>query len=54
MPATVELALTAMLMAIVLGIPLGLWAGLRPESVSAKAIMAGSILGFSCRRSGSA
>ncbi len=47
MPATVELALTAMVMAIVLGIPLGLWAGLRPESVSAKAIMAGSILGFS-------
>jgi peptide/nickel transport system permease protein len=47
MPATVELALTAMVMAVVLGIPLGLWAGLRPESVSAKAIMAGSILGFS-------
>jgi len=46
-PATVELALTAMVMAVVLGIPLGLWAGLRPESVSAKAIMAGSILGFS-------
>src|SRR5215218_8170598 len=28
MPATVELALTAMVMAIVLGLPLGLWAGL--------------------------
>ena len=26
-----ELALTAMLIAIVLGIPLGLWAGLRAE-----------------------
>ena len=37
-PATVELALTAMVMAVVLGIPLGLWAGLRPESVSAKAV----------------
>ena len=47
MPATFELALCAMAIAIVLGLPLGLWAGLRPESASAKAIMAGSILGFS-------
>jgi peptide/nickel transport system permease protein len=47
MPATIELALTAMIIAIVLGLPLGLWAGLRPDSPSAKAIMAGSILGFS-------
>jgi len=47
MPATVELALTAMVMAIVLGLPLGLWAGLKPDTVAAKTIMAGSILGFS-------
>ena len=47
MPATVELALTAMIIAIVLGLPLGLWAGLHPDAPSAKAIMAGSILGFS-------
>ena len=47
MPATIELALAAMIIAIALGLPLGLWAGLRPESPSAKAIMAGSILGFS-------
>lgn len=47
MPATVELAFVAMVIAIVLGLPLGLWAGLKPESASAKAIMAGSILGFS-------
>lgn len=47
MPATVELAVTAMLIAITLGIPLGLWAGLRPDSFAGKAIMAGSILGFS-------
>jgi peptide/nickel transport system permease protein len=47
MPATLELALAAMLIAIVLGIPLGLWAGLRPNGVSGRAIMAGSILGFS-------
>ncbi|WP_107676394.1 ABC transporter permease [Agrobacterium sp. LAD9] len=47
MPATLELALTAVLLSIVLGIPLGLYAGLYPNSLSARAIMAGSILGFS-------
>src|SRR6266496_6122512 len=47
MPATMELALTAMVIAIVVGIPLGLWAGLKPEGISGRAIMAGSILGFS-------
>jgi len=47
MPATLELAMAAMLIAIVLGIPLGLWAGLRPHSFSGRTIMAGSILGFS-------
>src|SRR5215211_918773 len=47
MPATVELALTATLLAIALGLPLGLWAGLKPDTVAAKTIMAGSILGFS-------
>jgi peptide/nickel transport system permease protein len=47
MPATFELALAAMLIAIVLGIPLGLWAGLAPDSLAGKTIMAGSILGFS-------
>lgn len=47
MPATLELAVTAMLIAIVFGIPLGLWAGLMPDSVAGKTIMTGSILGFS-------
>jgi peptide/nickel transport system permease protein len=47
MPATLELAVTAMLIAIVLGIPLGLWAGLKPDSIAGKTIMTGSILGFS-------
>lgn len=47
MPATLELAVLAMLIAITLGIPLGLYAGLRPHSWGAKTIMAGSILGFS-------
>jgi peptide/nickel transport system permease protein len=46
-PATLELALTAMLIATGLGIPLGLWAGYKPDSFSAKAIMAFSVLGFS-------
>jgi peptide/nickel transport system permease protein len=47
MPATLELAFAAMLIAIVFGIPLGLWAGLRPKGVAGRTIMAGSILGFS-------
>jgi len=47
MPATLELAALAMAIAVVLGIPLGLYAGLRPHSWLAKTIMAGSILGFS-------
>jgi peptide/nickel transport system permease protein len=47
MPATLELATAAMLIAVMLGVPLGLWAGLRPETPAGKTIMAGSILGFS-------
>ena len=47
MPATLELAFLAMLMSVGLGIPLGLYAGLFPERKTSKAIMAGSILGFS-------
>jgi len=47
MPATLELASAAMLIAIVIGLPLGLWAGLKPESLAGRSIMAGSILGFS-------
>ena len=47
MPATLELAIAAILIAIVLGIPLGLWAGLKPNTAAGRTIMAGSILGFS-------
>jgi peptide/nickel transport system permease protein len=47
MPATLELAVLAMAIAIVLGIPLGLYAGLRPDAWASRTIMAGSILGFS-------
>ena len=46
-PATFELAMMAMLIATCLGIPLGLWAGYRPEAASSKAIMTLSVLGFS-------
>ena len=47
MPATMELALVSLLMAVVFGIPLGIYAGLKPNSKVSKTIMAGSILGFS-------
>jgi peptide/nickel transport system permease protein len=47
MPATVELATAAMLIAVVLGIPLGLWAGVAPRSLAGRTISFGSILGFS-------
>jgi peptide/nickel transport system permease protein len=47
MPATLELAVFAMLMAVVIGLPLGLYAGLKPKSVAGRTIMATSILGFS-------
>ena len=47
MPATLELALAATAIAVVLGIPLGLWAGLRPDTAVGRLIMGGSIIGFS-------
>ena len=47
MPATMELAFTALLLAIFIGIPLGLYAGLYPDGSISKGIMAVSILGFS-------
>ena len=46
-PATFELALAALFMAVIVGIPCGVYAGLKPEAKTSKAIMAGSILGFS-------
>jgi peptide/nickel transport system permease protein len=46
-PATMELAVSAMLLSVLVGIPLGLLAGLRPHGVTGKTIMAVSILGFS-------
>ena len=47
MPATLELAITATIMSVLIGLPLGVYAGLRHDSFGARAIMAGSILGFS-------
>jgi peptide/nickel transport system permease protein len=47
MPATMELAVTAVLLSIVVGVPLGLYAGMRPDGFAGRTIMAGSILGFS-------
>ena len=47
LPATMELALCAIFLAVVLGIPLGLLAGVSPESKTSNTIMVGSIFGFS-------
>ena len=47
MPATLELAFVALFMAVIVGIPLGVYAGLNPDTKSGKLIMSGSILGFS-------
>jgi len=47
LPATLELAFAAVLLTVVIGLPLGLWAGLRPNGFAGRTILAGSILGFS-------
>jgi peptide/nickel transport system permease protein len=47
MPATLELAFVALILSIGVGIPAGLLAGLAPRSLGGRAIMTGSILGFS-------
>ena len=47
MPATIELVTVAMLIALVLGIPLGMYAGLHPENPASKTIMGVSIIGVS-------
>ena len=47
LPATLELATASLLISVVLGLPLGVWAGLNPDSIAARTIMTGSILGFS-------
>ena len=47
LPATLELTLVAVIAATLVGVPLGIYAGYRPDSPAAKTIMAVSILGFS-------
>lgn len=47
LPATLELALCAMALAVFVGIPLGMIAGMKTSSLTGRGIMAGSILGFS-------
>ncbi len=47
MPATFELVIVAMVLTVVIGIPLGMVAGLYREDKLGRGIMAGSILGFS-------
>ncbi len=47
MPATMELALVALVFSIAIGIPLGVIAGLYPNGIIGRSIMGGSILGFS-------
>nr|WP_212760494.1 ABC transporter permease [Bordetella trematum] len=46
-PATFELVFVAIMLTVVLGIPLGLLAGLKREQPLGRGIMAGSVLGFS-------
>jgi peptide/nickel transport system permease protein len=47
LPATLELALVGLVFSILIGIPLGVAAGLNPEGWTSRTIMSGSILGFS-------
>lgn len=47
LPATLELTLVAVLGATLVGIPLGMYAGYRPDSAASKAVMAFSVIGFS-------
>jgi peptide/nickel transport system permease protein len=47
MPATLELAFVALVIAVGVGIPAGLMAGVAPRSLLGRGIMTGSILGFS-------
>ncbi|NIA67846.1 ABC transporter permease [Pelagibius litoralis] len=47
MPATVEMVAVAMVLAVAVSIPLGVYAGAHPESRISRIIMAGSLLGIS-------
>ena len=47
MPATLELVVLSLLVASAIGIPIGLWTGLNDGSPMSRAIMTGSIFGYS-------
>ncbi|WP_305968931.1 MULTISPECIES: ABC transporter permease [unclassified Mameliella] len=47
LPATLELAFAALVLALVIGLPMGVYAGLRPEGIGAKLIMSFSMVAFS-------
>jgi peptide/nickel transport system permease protein len=47
LPATLELTLAAVLGATLLGVPLGMYAGYRPDSPVSRLLMGFSVLGFS-------
>jgi len=47
LPATLELAVSALVLAVAIGLPLGLLAGIKPDSLAGRMISAASILGFS-------
>jgi peptide/nickel transport system permease protein len=47
LPATLELTLAAVLGATLLGVPLGMYAGYRPDSPVSRVVMGLSVLGFS-------
>ena len=46
-PATIELATCALFIAVIVGLPLGIYAGLNPNGLGARMIMGGSVLGIS-------
>lgn len=45
-PATLELAIMALLLSLIIGVPIGMWSGLRPESRIHKFVMAFSVFGI--------
>jgi peptide/nickel transport system permease protein len=47
LPATLELTLVAVISATLIGVPLGIFAGYRPDGIAARIIMAASVIGFS-------
>lgn len=46
-PATIELAAASLMLAVIIGIPLGILCGARPDALVSRAILGGSILGIS-------